>query len=372
MRPAALGPTLWSRGGSVSAEDAVRGSTGSARHRWLRERLARLWLAVAPRRRWVQVFVVLFALTFGVLSFWTPGFLEDPITSPSEGLPLYSQDGTWVGFTRSRSGKDEIYVSHAGSPATQVTESEHGVSPSGFDWSPDGSRIVFARAADELLSSGGVFVVNRDGSGLRRLTHGDDYGPCWAADGNTIVFRRGWSNLRAIDADGTEGRLLVPNADMAACSPTKPAIAFVVIRDWSGIDVGVLDLRGGNSRVLPNPTNATEHRVPSGSADGRRIAFVVLRRDVASDPQFEDRGLFSGYWYLTEIYVADADGSGLERLTTNAVGDDDPTWLPDGRIAFESNRAGPNDLTNTARFRYYTMNTDGSGLERLDWKPRYR
>lgn len=76
--------------------------------------------------------------------------------------------------------------------------------------------------------------------------------------------------------------------------------------------------------------------------------------------------------YLTEIHVADADGSGLERLTTNAVGDDDPTRRPDGRIALESNRAGPNDLTNTTRFRYYTMNTDGSGLERLDGKPRFR
>ena len=77
-------------------------------------------------------------------------------------------------------------------------------------------------------------------------------------------------------------------------------------------------------------------------------------------------------WYLTEIYVADAAGSAPERLTWNAVGDMHPTWLPDGRIAFESNRAGPTDLTNKDTFRYYTIKSDGSGVEPLEWKPEYR
>jgi len=359
----------------------TRGSEGGARadrarHGPLRERCAGLWLALAPRRRGRQALAALFVLTWGVLSFGTSGCLDDSVSSPSESLPLCSHDGTWVAFTRSRGEKDEIYISHDGAPATQVTESEHGVSPSGFDWSPDGSRIVFVPASTDVLDSGGVFVVNRDGSGLRRLTHGDDYGPCWAADGSTIVFRRGWSNLRAIDADGTGGRLLVRNADEPACSHTSPAIAFVVIRDggWIGIDIGVLDLREGGRRVLPRPPNADgyEYASPAWSRDGRSLAFQILRQRLRSDPEFEDRGLFTAHWYLTELYVANADGTGLERLTANAVGDGLPTWLPDGRIAFESNRAGPTDPTNTGRVRSYAMNRDGSQVERLEWRPRYR
>ena len=77
-----------------------------------------------------------------------------------------------------------------------------------------------------------------------------------------------------------------------------------------------------------------------GRPDGRRIAF---------DSQRDGN---------REIYVMDADGSGVARLTHN--GDDDltPSWSPDGRrIAFASG--------GRARLDIYVMNADGSGATRL-------
>jgi Tol biopolymer transport system component len=76
-------------------------------------------------------------------------------------------------------------------------------------------------------------------------------------------------------------------------------------------------------------------------------------------------------WYFAEIYVANADGRGLRRLTENSVGDRWPTWLPDGRIFFVSNRAGPQDLTNSDASEYYVMNRDGTGVQLSRWNPRY-
>jgi TolB protein len=59
-----------------------------------------------------------------------------------------------------------------------------------------------------------------------------------------------------------------------------------------------------------------------------------------------------------EIYVMDADGSNLQRLTFDEAEDAAPIWSPDGtRIAFESRH---ND--NQA---IYVMNADGSNRQRL-------
>ena len=45
-----------------------------------------------------------------------------------------------------------------------------------------------------------------------------------------------------------------------------------------------------------------------------------------------------GNW---EIYIINADGSGLQRLTTDPAQDGLPTWSPDGRVlAFVSDRGG--------------------------------
>ena len=57
-----------------------------------------------------------------------------------------------------------------------------------------------------------------------------------------------------------------------------------------------------------------------------------------------------------EIYVMNADGSGLTRLTNNSAHDYEPAWSPDGaKITFYSDRDGNYDI--------YVI--DGSGLANL-------
>ena len=59
-----------------------------------------------------------------------------------------------------------------------------------------------------------------------------------------------------------------------------------------------------------------------------------------------------------DIYSAYPDGSGLKRLTNNAVYDDLPAWSPDGKkLAFVSDRHGSPEI--------YVMNADGSRVRRL-------
>jgi TolB protein len=53
-----------------------------------------------------------------------------------------------------------------------------------------------------------------------------------------------------------------------------------------------------------------------------------------------------------------ADGSSVTRVTDTSGSDSSPVWSPDGtRIAFESFREGKSEV--------YVVNADGSGLTRL-------
>ncbi len=87
----------------------------------------------------------------------------------------------------------------AGGEPTQLT---FGLAASGPDFSPDGSRIVFATRAHH---KGGLFTVGGDGTGLRRLTsRPGDGAPSFSPSGERIVFNRhaGGPHVFSMRADG--------------------------------------------------------------------------------------------------------------------------------------------------------------------------
>jgi Tol biopolymer transport system component len=87
----------------------------------------------------------------------------------------------------------------------------------------------------------------------------------------------------------------------------------------------------------------------SWSPDGQRVAFSSGEPFLAGDGN-------------QDIYVANADGSGLTRLTDDPGDDFAPKWSPDGqRIAFMSTRDG--------NLEVYVMNADGSGQTNLTNDP---
>jgi hypothetical protein len=250
------------------------------------------------------------------------------VASAKLTVTVYPAPAPRIAFVSTRDGNEEIYTaSPDGSGVTRLTNDP--ASDREPAWSPDGTRIAFVRAAGVSQT---LYVMNADGTGARFL-YGGARNPAWSRDGR-IAFTYASGALYAINPDGTGAAPIspfpsFPSYDEPAWSPA-----------WSPGGLDLAFTRGGEIHSVSSRQLTTGGgRSPAWSPNGARIAFVSDRH---GNP---------------EIYVMNAGGSGLTRLTSNAAADTDPTWSADGtRIAFVSDRDGVKDL--------YVMNADGSGAQR--------
>ena len=118
---------------------------------------------------------------------------------------------------------------------------------------------------------------------------------------------------------------------------------------------------------------------PDLSFDGRSIlfAYVECRGDRSHDYHTDPtRGHWDRGWCY-HIFKVNVDGSGLEQLTDGTWNDFDPAWLPNGRIAFISERRGGYLRCGRVcpNYTLYDMAADGSEItclsfhETNEWHP---
>lgn len=137
-------------------------------------------------------------------------------------------------------------------------------------------------------------------------------------------------------------RPTVPDSGSSSSAKTKGQIAY---RSALAGGISVMNIDGSNQRQLTDSDDGW----PKWSPDGRLIAFT--RRDGN-----------------TQIYLMNADGTNLRRLTNTQTSEGSPSWSPDGRfIAFTSDRNDPNPGKCSPKCisEIYVMNADGTNSRKL-------
>lgn len=145
----------------------------------------------------------------------------------------------------------------------------------------------------------------------------------------------------------------------------------IMVADWAGGDVGRI--------TKNNAINLLPAWGPGGSifytsyVEGYPYLYRTgQRKAVLSNPGLNMGAAFHGNKMAVvlskdgnpEIYVGDADGSNLRRLTDTGAIDVSPTWSPDGsRIAFVSDRHGSPQV--------FVMGVGGGGAKRVTYKGSY-
>ena len=182
--------------------------------------------------------------------------------------PALSPDGNVLSYASSHEGNAELYRLDTRTKAVQrlTTNAAGDLSPS---WSPSGRELAFT--SDR---SGGpqIFLMSADGSNVRRLTFDGDYNaaPAWSPRGNWIAYV-----------------CRTPKKEYKLCVITPDGQKRLQLTTGLGVDDS-----------------------PSWSPDGRHLVFS------------------STVDGKSQIYMINADGKDLERITFTGTHNSAPSWSP--------------------------------------------
>jgi TolB protein len=289
-----------------------------------------------------------------------PANAQPPSDAPGEPTGAGEPSGRLVFQTTY--GGPFYTINVDGSDLQRIT---NGIDPV---WSPDGRQIAFVRWEEPR----GVWVVDvysadgASGDEWRAFDWSETRYPSWSPDGSQIVFSRqsggggggrapggaspasaSASEIEAVrrrppggppggGSSGGSWTLGIVNPYDGTFAEPQPDSTVNLAPDWSpnGEQIvynsknglRIMSVDGKSSYAL---TNLPKDTSPVWSPDGSQVAFVRWQHD---------------HW---EVYVVNADGSGLTRLTNTpalpgAAGNSvSPAWSPDGDyIAFLTDRSG--------------------------------
>ncbi|MBI4420809.1 MAG: PD40 domain-containing protein [Gemmatimonadetes bacterium] len=260
-------------------------------------------------------------------------------------------------------------------------------------FSHSGTQLILQRQESDS-GCDQQFVINVDGTGLRRVSSGLGRTTCgyFFVDDRKIFyastehvspacpprpdFSQGyvWAlydfDIYTANADGSERRRITDNPGYDAegtLSPDGTRIVFTSLRDGD-LDIYTMNVDGSEVRRLTHTLGYDGG--PFFSADGRRIVYRASHPATGRDSA-DYRDLIARHLVRPtrmELWVMNADGTEQRQVTDLGGANFAPFFHPDGRrILFASNHTAP----RSRNFDLYLVNLDGTGLEQVTTSPEF-
>lgn len=331
----------------------------SQRHCW---RCARTGISLGRTRRVLlqtplAVLIVLL-LTLTACQGSTPG-QNTPVAGPkelpiSESVPavpgklLYVKSGAFWTFEPGTKTTQQLVTfperTFAASPAI----------------SPDGTRVAYGlfRLGQGVQDPGGgdLYVMAMDGSRQQLVLAHDAPGvslvePAWPPDGQTLYFTRrdleGEVRIERVRLDGSGRTVVVEGGHSPSLSADGKQLAYLTTDRETLVDTLWIAGSGGtNAKRLLGESQFRALAAPRLTSNGEQIVFAAVERtappsSAGSNEPFErlrawlGPGVAQAHGVPWDIWLVNADGTGLRRLTDLREDSPIPVWSPDEKwIAF--------------------------------------
>ncbi len=244
----------------------------------------------------------------------------------------------------------------AGAPQLLVKQEAHMMSPV---WSPDGTKL--AMTSDNYQ---GIWVVNADGSHLRKITadEGAGYKLAWGADNNTILGRtnirenhRVFHEVKTYDvATGTE-KLLVAKTRMLKGLPcwADNQVSYQIDTERKLADAGIKAV-SGKAGVAQN-VNLLNRMIESPASVAQEVSGLkMFKGHIIFNPVLSPSGDKIVFQVSGKgLYVCNINGEQVKSLGQGSRA----SWMPDGKYVLATVVTDNGEVLTSGKLYAIDVNT---------------